>query len=107
VTGYDFAGDDYDPSIPNSHPQPKPDFMDCDGHGTHVAVRPPRIIPLNFGLIKSLIQGIIAAEPGNPYNISGVAYGATLAAYKVFGCNDGGTTDEGRFSTSHTLVLVG
>jgi subtilisin family serine protease len=41
--------------------------MDCNGHGTHVA-------------------GIVGANPGNIYNISGVAYKAELAGYKVFGC---------------------
>jgi subtilisin family serine protease len=43
--GYDFAGDTYDPDIPNSPgPKPKPDPMDCDGHGTHVAVGPSRVL---------------------------------------------------------------
>lgn len=46
------------------------------GHGTHVA-------------------GIIAAQPGNKFNISGVAYGATLSAYRVFGC-DGYTSDDSK-----------
>lgn len=41
--------------------------MDCNGHGTHVS-------------------GIVGANPGNIYNISGVAYKAELAGYKVFGC---------------------
>jgi len=44
------------------------------GHGTHVA-------------------GIIAAQPGNEFNITGVAYGASLYAYRVFGCN-GSVTEE-------------
>jgi hypothetical protein len=66
--------------------------MDCDGHGTHVAVRFLQFYGLfsfNFG------QGVIAAVPGNEYNISGfeLAYGATLAAYKVFDCA-GHTTDD-------------
>ena len=37
VTGYDFAGNDF--NFDNSTAEPKPDPMDCNGHGTHVAVR--------------------------------------------------------------------
>jgi subtilisin family serine protease len=39
----------------------------CDGHGSHVA-------------------GIIGANPNNPYGFSGVAYEASINAYRVFGC---------------------
>ncbi|EJD44570.1 subtilisin-like protein [Auricularia subglabra TFB-10046 SS5] len=70
--GYDFVGDAFDG---NSPPVPDNDPRDtCIGHGTHVA-------------------GIIGANPGNAYNISGVAYEATLLAYRVFSCF-GLTTDE-------------
>ncbi|KAG9127746.1 hypothetical protein FRC07_010198, partial [Ceratobasidium sp. 392] len=63
--GYDFVGDAY---TGTNVPQPDNDPLDqCEGHGTHVA-------------------GIIGANPGNPYNISGVAYEATINAYRVFGC---------------------
>jgi subtilisin family serine protease len=63
--GYDFVGDAYTGS---NTPVPDPDPMDtCFGHGTHVA-------------------GIIAAQPGNIYNITGVAYKASLYAYRVLGC---------------------
>jgi len=37
-------------------------------------------------------QGILGANPGNPYGVTGIAYGALLTAYKVFGCN-GPTND--------------
>ncbi|KAG7098360.1 hypothetical protein E1B28_000318 [Marasmius oreades] len=44
------------------------------GHGTHVA-------------------GIIGADPlKSQFNISGVAYSASLSAYRIFGC-EGGTSD--------------
>ncbi|KAI0045501.1 subtilisin-like protease [Auriscalpium vulgare] len=63
--GYDFVGDDYTGS---NTPVPDDDPLDqCAGHGTHVA-------------------GIIGADPGNEYNISGVAYKAALYAYRIFGC---------------------
>ncbi|KZT62014.1 subtilisin-like protease [Calocera cornea HHB12733] len=64
--GWDLVGDAYNGT---NLPMPDPDPLDqCEGHGTHVA-------------------GIIGANPGNFYGISGVAYDATLASYRVFGCN--------------------
>ncbi|KZT61997.1 subtilisin-like protein [Calocera cornea HHB12733] len=71
VSGWNFVGDNYKPHDPQNPPEPNSDPQDCSGHGTHVA-------------------GIVGANPGNPYNISGVAYDATLAAYRVFGCGEGG-----------------
>ncbi|KAJ7248783.1 subtilisin-like protease [Mycena rebaudengoi] len=63
--GFDLVGDDYDGS---NEPVPDNDPLDqCAGHGTHVA-------------------GIIGANPGNAFNISGVAYGSTILAYRIFGC---------------------
>jgi minor extracellular serine protease Vpr len=73
--GYDFVGDDYDAEASNPgfqpvpHPDPDPD--DCFGHGTHVA-------------------GIVGADGG----VVGVAPDVTLASYRVFGCDGGGTTDD-------------
>ncbi|KAJ7077272.1 subtilisin-like protease [Mycena belliarum] len=63
--GYDLVGDAYTGA---NDPVPDSDPLDqCAGHGTHVA-------------------GIIGCNPGNPFNISGVAYDATLYAYRIFGC---------------------
>lgn len=59
-------------------PHPDSDPLDeCNGHGTHVA-------------------GIIGANPGNEFNISGVAYEATLSSYRVFGCT-GSVPDDSAF----------
>ncbi|EJD50489.1 subtilisin-like protease [Auricularia subglabra TFB-10046 SS5] len=69
--GYDYVGDDY---TGRNDPIPDDDPMDCGGHGTHVA-------------------GIIGANAGNPYNITGVAKDAELRAYRIFGC-DGVTGDD-------------
>ncbi|CAE6439730.1 unnamed protein product [Rhizoctonia solani] len=68
IGGYDFVGDAYRGS---SGPPPVPDndpLDQCNGHGTHVA-------------------GIIGADPSNPLGISGVAYQASINAYRIFGCS--------------------
>lgn len=75
-TGYDFVGDGYNGesgsvAIPDNDP-----IDQCGGHGTHVA-------------------GIIGANPGNPFNISGVAYKASIGSYKIFGCT-GGVFDDSK-----------
>ncbi|PPQ73671.1 hypothetical protein CVT24_007332 [Panaeolus cyanescens] len=71
IGGYDFVGDAY---TGKNTPVPDDDPQDCVGHGTHVA-------------------GIIGANPGNAYGISGVAYEASLAGYRIFGC-DGDVSDD-------------
>ncbi|KAJ7282918.1 subtilisin-like protease [Mycena rebaudengoi] len=70
--GFDLVGDAYTAA---NDPVPDPDPLDqCAGLGTHVA-------------------GIIGANPGNPFNISGVAYESTILAYRIFGCT-GGVNDD-------------
>ncbi|KAF9264126.1 subtilisin-like protease [Marasmius fiardii PR-910] len=71
--GFDFVGDDYNGA---NNPIPDSDPLDqCNGHGTHVA-------------------GIIGADPlKSPFNISGVAYSASLSSYRIFGCK-GQVTDD-------------
>lgn len=81
VAGFDFVGDAYDARNPASLPVPepgegsRPGGDDCGGHGTHVAG--------------------IAAAAGDPAEggARGVAPGALLGAYRVFGC-DGSTDDD-------------
>lgn len=99
VGGWDFVGDDYNPSAGLDNPVPDADPLDCTkpesmaiagGHGTHVAG-----IALGGGVTKAG-----AAYPG-PYEVSfnpaafrvapGVAPRAKLFSLKVFGC-DGSTT---------------
>ncbi|KAL0956638.1 hypothetical protein HGRIS_002771 [Hohenbuehelia grisea] len=72
IGGYDFCGDAYtgkNTAVPDNDP-----LDTCAGHGTHVA-------------------GIIGADPGNPFGISGAAYKASIAAYRIFGCK-GSTSDD-------------
>ncbi|KAG6013368.1 hypothetical protein E4U43_007326 [Claviceps pusilla] len=68
--GHDFVGDAY---TGRNTPHPGGDPMDCAGHGTHVA-------------------GIIAAQ-NNTFGFTGSALGATLGAYRVFGCHGFAGTD--------------
>jgi subtilisin family serine protease len=84
--GYDFVGDNFDGSTTSSI-VPDDDPMDnctLDAHGTHVS-------------------GIVAADATNittpgfvpDFPFTGAAPGATLAAYRVFGCSPAyGTSDD-------------
>ena len=92
--GFDFVGDDYDAGAaagsPASVPQPDPNPLDCNGHGSHVA--------------GSAAGGGVNADGTaytGPYDAStpdrefrvgpGVAPEADLYALRVFGCE--GSTD--------------
>lgn len=76
-------------------PVPDNDPLDqCCGHGTFVAVSP--LLRFVAQLIHSIWQGIIGANPGNDFGISGVAYEASLTSYRVFGCQ-GFVGDDGAF----------
>jgi minor extracellular serine protease Vpr len=93
--GYDFVGDAYDAAAtagtPATIPQPDPNPLDCDSHGTHTASTAAGVGVLSNGKTYT-----------GPYNSSiystndfrigpGVAPKATLFIYKVFGCS--GSTD--------------
>jgi minor extracellular serine protease Vpr len=73
--GYDFAGDDYNAADPeNDEPQPNPDPMDINGHGTHVA-------------------GIVGAAAASDDGVTGVAPEVSFGAYKVFGTSGSSSAD--------------
>ena len=71
--GYDLVGDDYNAAGAGDALIPRPDNNpdDCNGHGTHVS-------------------GIVGANGGG---LKGVAPGATLGAYRVFGCVGSSSSD--------------
>jgi minor extracellular serine protease Vpr len=91
--GYDFVGDAYDASASGaaSIPQPDPNPLDCNSHGTHTASTAAGYGELSdgstyHGPYNSSIYG------SNDFAIGpGVAPNASLYIYKVFGCE--GTTD--------------
>jgi minor extracellular serine protease Vpr len=73
--GYDFAGDDYNAADPErDEPQPNPDPMDINGHGTHVA-------------------GIVGAQAADDDGVTGVAPEVSFGAYKVFGTSGSSSAD--------------
>ena len=93
--GYDFVGDAYDASAtagsPATVPHPDGNPLDCNSHGTHTAS--------TVAGLGTLASGATYAGPYDPsiygttdFQIGpGVAPGATLFIYKVFGCE--GSTD--------------
>jgi subtilisin family serine protease len=84
--GFDFSGDSYDANDPTSVPQPDPNPLDCNSHGTHTAG--------TLGGFGVLDTGGTYRGPydkrtvtGHSWNVGpGVAPGADIYEYRVFGC---------------------
>jgi minor extracellular serine protease Vpr len=84
--GIDLVGDDYNANIPDSVPQPDPNPLDCNGHGSHVAGT-----AAGFGVLLdgTTFDGPYDADTysSNNFDIGpGVAPLADLYAVRVFGC---------------------
>jgi minor extracellular serine protease Vpr len=88
--GFDFVGDSYNanPNSPSYQPVPHPDPnpLDCNGHGTHTSGT-----ATGFGVLSdgSTFHGPYDASTvsSHSWNVGpGVAPGADLYAYRVFGC---------------------
>ena len=88
VAGTDFVGDDFDASSDDpalNTPNPDPDPLDCNGHGSHVAGS-----AAGFGVLS---DGTTYAGPydstthSNAFRIGpGTAPEASIIAVRVFGC---------------------
>jgi minor extracellular serine protease Vpr len=95
VDGTDLVGDNYNASSDDpaeSTPQPDPDPLDCNGHGSHVAGT-----AAGFGVLDdgSMYGGTYdgTTHSDNEFRIGpGVAPEASIIAIRVFGC--GGSASE-------------
>jgi subtilisin family serine protease len=86
IGGTDLVGDAYDAdSIANSTPDPDPNPLDCNGHGSHVAGT-----AAGYGVTSAGARYAGAYDNTTPFATMrigpGVAPGALLYAFKVFGC---------------------
>jgi minor extracellular serine protease Vpr len=84
--GFDFVGDAYNANIPGSTPVPDTNPLDCNGHGSHTAGT-----AAGFGVLSNgtTFHGPYNATTvsSNNWNVGpGVAPGADIYAYRVFGC---------------------
>ncbi len=87
--GWDFAGDSFDAGSSDDYalPQPDPDPLDCDGHGTHVAG-----IAAGFGVLAdgSTYRGPYTADTLKRQSFlvgPGIAPEAEIYALRIFGCS--------------------
>ena len=84
--GYDFVGDDYDAGDPTSVPQPDPNPLDCNGHGTHTAGTVAGDGVLDDGSTYTGPYDSTTVS-SHDWNVGpGVAPEAEIYAYRVFGC---------------------
>jgi subtilisin family serine protease len=84
--GFDLVGDAYDADDPASIPQPDPNPLDCNGHGTHTAgtVAGDGVLADGSTFTGPYDEDTVASHQ---WNVGpGVAPEADIYAYRVFGC---------------------
>ncbi|HEU4673936.1 MAG TPA: S8 family serine peptidase, partial [Candidatus Limnocylindrales bacterium] len=87
VGGWDFVGDDYAAEDPDHDvPQPDPDPLDCNGHGSHVAgIAAGEGVLADHSTFTGPYDGTTLSS--NNFQVGpGIAPEALIYAYKVFGC---------------------
>lgn len=108
VGGTDLVGDNYDASSDDpaeATPQPDPDPLDCNGHGSHVAGT-----AAGFGVLSNG-SGYLGPYDGTTYSNSfrigpGVAPEASIYAIRVFGCG-GSASEEVIVAALNAAVVAG
>jgi minor extracellular serine protease Vpr len=94
--GFDFVGDTFDSNTEDStyQPIPHPDAnpAPCDPNVADQIAQQPGAGP-SAAAHGTHVAGIVGAKAASASGITGVAPGATLLAYRVFGCN-GSTSDD-------------
>lgn len=84
VGGYDFVGDTYDGS---NEPQPDPNPLDCEGHGTHVAgIAAGRGVNADGSTFSGSYRTLTDTRLRGLAIGPGMAPQASLYALRVFGC---------------------
>jgi subtilisin family serine protease len=84
--GYDFSGDAYDATVAGSVPQPDPNPLDCNGHGSHTSGTAAGFGVLSSGATYTGSYGATTVS-GNSWIVGpGVAPKADLYMYRIFGC---------------------
>lgn len=85
--GWDFVGNAYNADDPTSVPQPDPNPLDCNSHGTHTAGTLAGSGVTSAGATYTgPYDGSISTNPSDWNVFPGVAPHADIYEYRVFGC---------------------
>ena len=85
--GWDFVGNAYNANDPTSVPQPDPNPLDCNSHGTHTAgTLAGSGVKSDGSTYTGPYDGSISTNPADWNVFPGVAPRASIYEYRVFGC---------------------